>query len=93
VTDSIVDGSLSPYKYPVIVGGYDDYHEVEGFEFDMNAHLVISVKTCSLALTDATTSEIRRYVAYLKSGEPEFSWFLQLPPSPFSEPSANCLGS
>ena len=85
--------TLAAYKYPVIVGGYDDHHEVEGFEFDMNAHLVISVKICSRALTFDDTSEIRRYVAYLKSGAPEFSWFLQLPPSPFSKLSADCLGS
>ena len=56
ITDANVGGTLSSYKYPMIVGGYDDYHEVEGFEFAKNSHLVISVKSCSQALTDASTT-------------------------------------
>jgi hypothetical protein len=32
-------------------------------------------------------------VAYLESGANEFSFFLQLPPIPFSEASANCQDS
>ena len=61
-SDSVISpGTMQTYKYPIIVGGYDDHHYVEGFRFD-GYSVAFAVKTCSKELT-GEAFVMRWYVA------------------------------
>lgn len=65
ITDNVVDGALNELRYPIIFGGYDDKHVLEGFSLDFDQNLVLSARTCSSTLSDPSTTKIRWYIAYL----------------------------
>ena len=82
ITDTVV-GGLNDLRYPIIFGGYDDKHVLEGFAYDFNQDLVLSARTCSPTLTDPSTTKIRWYIAYLENFADEINWAFQLPSTPF----------